>query len=491
MRTLLVLATAALAVARASILENHDLSEDIQLYPANGQVNVNPDTQLKITFPSPPTISSLGKINVYDGEDNKLVDTLDLSIPFSPSPYGNGSTKANYTDTTKYQTNIIGGLDFYFNPIIVRNNTATIYLHNNKLTYGRTYLVEIEPGVLKVPGSSSSGESFNGFSRQKPWKFLTKPHGPRQGIRRVVVAADGSGDFNTVQGAIDWAPANSNNANHRTTTTILIKNGNYEELVFFQYKTNLVIRGEGRNGTVVGYPNNSAFNPPNRQGSSRRPAFSFRGVADVQLSGFTIINYFTGQAESLLSDGVRVVLDDMNLVGSGDALTTYGTMYIVDTSLRGDGDTVLGYASAYWLRCRIESFGPVTWTRTVQGIHGNVFVDSTIVGLANGGSSFARLPDNTGGVMDNWPYAEMVLIDTKTDGIIPEGWGPVQGPPFDSSSVRFWEFNTTDLRGEPVDMSMRLNVSRQLMLPRDKRIIEEYKNPANILGGWSPVVIEA
>ncbi|KAI1427204.1 pectinesterase [Xylaria sp. FL1777] len=478
MRVFLVLTT-VLSVKGAS-LGAGSLGSDMQLYPADCQQNINPDVQLKLAFSSPPSVGSSGKINVYDSKDKKLVDTLDLSIPFSPSPYGNGSTKANYTDTTKYQTNIIGGLDFYFYPIIVRNNTATIYLHNNKLTYGRTYFVEIESSVLK-PASGL----FSGFTFDRPWTFSTKTHGPREGTTTVVVAADGSGDFNTVQGAIDWAPANPTKR-----TTIYIKSGNYEELVFWQYKTNLTIRGQNREKTIVGYPNNSAFNPPNRQGPSRRPAFSFRGVSDLQLSSFTINNYYPGQAEALLVDGVRIILDHMTLNGAGDALTTYGTIYVTDSKLTGTGDTVLGYGSVFWLRSRIESLGAVTWTRTVQGIHGNIFVDSTIVGL-EGGSTFARLPDNSGGVMDNWPYAEMVLINTNTDGIAAEGWGPVQGPPFDSSRVKFWEFNTTDLHGQPIDVSQRLNVSRQLTLPGDKQIITEYKNPVNILGGWQPMVLKA
>ncbi|KAI2632925.1 pectinesterase [Xylaria nigripes] len=479
MKAFLVL-TAVLSVVRGIPHDSCVVGSDIQLYPSNGQHNVNPDAQLKITFSSPPTIGSFGKINVYDSKEKKLIDTLDLSMPFSPSPYGNGSTKANYTDTTKYQTNIIGGLDFYFYPIIVHNNTATIYLHNNQRTYGRTYLVEIEPSVL-VPANGS----FSGFTLDKPWEFSTKPHGPEVGTTTVVVAADGSGDFDTVQGAIDWAPANPTKR-----TSIYIKNGNYEELVFWQYKTNLTIRGQNRKKTIVGYPNNSAFNPPNRQGPSRRPAFSFRGVADLQLSSFTINNYYPGQAESLLVDGVRVVVDHMTLNGAGDAMTTYGTLYVVDSELTGTGDTILGYGSVFWLRCKVESVSAVSWTRTVQGIHGNVFVDSTIIGL-QGSSTFARLPDNSGGVMENWPYAEMVLINTKTDGIVPEGWGPVQGPPFDTSHLKFWEYNTMDLTGQPTDISMRLNISRQLTLPRDRDILAEYQSPAKILGGWQPVVHRA
>ncbi|KAH8809340.1 pectinesterase [Xylogone sp. PMI_703] len=451
----------------------------LQLSPRNGQKNVNIDTHLVLTFPSSPTIGSNGTIRVYDTSNRKLIDTLDLSIPFSPSPYGNGSTKANYSDTTTYQTNIIGGMDFYFYPIIIHDNTATIYLHNNQLEYGKTYHVEIDPEVLVL----SQGSPFQGFSSKSPWTFSTKAHGPAAGSTQVTVAADGSADFNTVQGAIDWAPPNS-----VKRITIYIKNGNYEELVYWQYKNNLLLRGQSRTKVIVGYPNNSAFNPPNRQGPSRRPAFSFHGVTDTQLSSFTINNYYKGQAEALLVEGTRVIIDNMNLNGSGDAFTTYGTIYVVDSTLTGDGDTVLGYGSVYWLRSEIISGGPaVTWTRTVEGIHGNVFVDGTIRGVGN--STFARLPDNSGGVMPNWPYAELVLINTKTDGIDPVGWGPVQGPPFDASHLHLWEYRTMNLQGQLVDTSERLNVSRQLKLPQDAQILKDYTNPAYVLGGWTPVVV--
>lgn len=470
----------ALSAAAASLAPAHG---SVALYPANGQRNVNPDSQLKLTFPSSPTTGTSGLIRVYDAANHRLVDFLNMSIPSSPSPYGNGSTKANYSDTTIYQTNIIGGMDFYFYPIIVRNNIATIYLHNNKLDYGRTYIVEIDAGVL-IQGP------FSGISNSS-WSFSTKSHGPKPGTKSVVVAGDGSGDFNTVQGAIDWAPPNPTER-----VNIFVRDGDYEELVYWQYKTNLSIRGQSRNKTIVGYPNNSAFNPPNRQGPSRRPAFSFHGVADIRLSSFTINNYYKGQAEALLIEGMRVILDHMTLNGSGDAFTTYGTIYVADSKLTGDGDTVLGYGSVYWLRSEIDSGGAVTWTRTVQGIHGNVFVDCTIIGT-DGNDTFARLPDNSGGAMPNWPYAEMVLINTKTSGIAPVGWGPVeilplaQGPPLDTSHIHFWEYNTTNLDGTPVATNQRLNVSRQLTLPKDAEILEKYTEPSYVLGGWTPVVLDS
>ncbi|KAF2439126.1 hypothetical protein P171DRAFT_490562 [Karstenula rhodostoma CBS 690.94] len=106
---------------------------EIQLFPSNGQEDVNPDTQLRLTFPSPPSIGASGLIRVYDVASNDLVDSLNLSIPNPPS-----------------------GMDFYFFPIIVRDNTATIYLHNNHLEYNKTYSVTIDPGSENAPSPLSS-----------------------------------------------------------------------------------------------------------------------------------------------------------------------------------------------------------------------------------------------------------------------------------------------------------------------------------------------
>jgi pectinesterase len=102
---------------------------------------------------------------------------------------------------------------------------------------------------------------------------------------------------------------------------------------------------------VVHYPNNSAFN-------RIRPAFTVTDASDIQLSTFTVRNDFIGQAEALLMRGERNIVDRMTLNGSGDAFTTYGTIYMVDSTLTGDGDTILAYAALYCLRCEIHSVGP-------------------------------------------------------------------------------------------------------------------------------------
>ena len=477
----------------------------LTLFPTNGASSVNPDTHLVLTFASAPRIGSSGLIQIYDAADNSLVDTLDLSIPPSPRPDGRagGATEAERqalgasTRMEDYQVNRIDGVDFHFFPIIVRGNSATITLHNGRLRYGHRYVVRMDASVLQTDGGA-----FQGFDAEHRWSFRTKSTPPRAGATQLTVATDGSGDFNTVQGALDFATPTA-----AAPVTIFIRNGRYEELVYAADKHNLILRGEDRERVLVTYPNNSAFNPP-RGGPSRRPAFTLQDAADIQLSNFTITNSFYGQAEALLVRGERIVLDHMTLNGSGDAFTTYGSIYMVDSTLVGDGDTILGYASLFCLRCEIQSIGPFSWTRTPAGKHGNVFVDSTFVHrdrtlpwastaptatppAPRPQATFARLPRNSSPTATavNFPNAEMVLINTRTSGVPPEGWGPVEDrATFDWSNVRFMEFNTTDLEGHPIDLSQRHPIVRVLHQPDDDALIGDYSNPAFVLGGWTPVV---
>src|SRR5579875_2068055 len=302
MKTLLFVAFMPLVCAGAQ-------SHGVTLFPKNKSIRVNPDTHLVLTFATAPAIGKSGQIRVYDAASHRLVDTLDLSIPAGPDPTHRVATvpaqaidpnpptpttttpavKTTPADLHAYQLTTIGGLaDFHFYPIIVHGNVATIYLHNNVLQYHHRYIVKIDPGVLTV---ASGG--FHGMT----WIFTTKAAPPAPGTTRVVVAADGNGDFNTVQGAVDFAP---NNPGQRVT--IFIKNGTYEEIVFFRNKRNLTFRGEDRNKVQVGYGNNSAFNPP-MPGPSRRCAFSVYDSTGIELDNFSISNYFFGQAEGLLVFG--------------------------------------------------------------------------------------------------------------------------------------------------------------------------------------------
>jgi pectinesterase len=484
---------------------------NVVLFPANLAHRVNPDTHLVLTFSSPPTLGNSGQIRILDAADRHSVDILDLSIAAGPDPSRRiaprpapvpapdtiaptspttttPAVKTTPADLHDYQLTTIGGLpDFHFYPVIIHGNVATIYPHNNVLRYNHTYLVEIDPGVL-----TPSAGAFAGFTAKHPWRFTTKPEPPPANATRVVVAADGSGDFNTVQGAVDFVPENP-----PQRVTIFIRNGTYEEIVFFRDKSNLSFRGEDRDKVQIGYGNNSAFNPP-MPGPSRRCAFSAYNSTGIHFINFSVSNYYFGQAEGLLISGSKNIVSHVTIKGSGDALNLRGSVYLTDSTIIGDGDTILGVGPAFFRHCQLSSVGPFMWIRNTEANHGNVFVHCTFTarqrlnGLNRPAgqpstafqnfSVLARLPNNHG---LNYPYAEAVLTDCRLSGIPPVGWGPIDG---DTAHIHFWEFHSTDPEGHPIDVSQRHPASRQLTEPQDARIIANYRDPAFVLDGWNPLL---
>jgi pectin methylesterase-like acyl-CoA thioesterase len=483
-----------------------DSEKRISQFPANNATNVNPDTHLELTFSMPPVLGKSGKICIYDASNDRLVDSLDLSIPpgptepmaspsatYTPTPYAytsgrftNANTKpgtpsgAALPTSGKYQLTIIGGFTdaFHFYPVIIHENKATIYPHNNLLEYGKSYYATIDSGVFTI-----DGRSFE-ISNKTGWRFTTKKAPPKAKSARLTVSADGSGDFNTIQGAIDFVPDYS-----PKPITVFIKNGMYEEIVYFRNKSNITILGQDRDKVVVFYKNSEVFNPHpiniktnEVPGSfpSRRAAFAADNSTKIHLSNLTIKTTAYGQAEGLLLNGKENTVSNVTIVGSGDALQSNGSAYFTDCSIIGDGDTILGRGPAFFNHCELSSIGPYMWIRNTSENHGNVFVNCRFKTRENKATVLARSPINGG---KSYPHCEAVLIDCILSGIEPIGWGEIGG---DASNIHFWEYNSIGPDGKAIDVSRRHPASRQLDKEKDAKIIANYRNPAYVLGGWTP-----
>jgi hypothetical protein len=72
-----------------------------------------------------------------------------------------------------------------------------------------------------------------------------------------------------------------------------------------------------------------------------------------------------------------------------------------------------------------------------------------------------------------------------TNAVSPAGWrldSPAEAP-----NVHFWEYNSRDLQGNPINDAMRLAVSKRLTKETDAETIANYSNPVWVLGGdWNP-----
>lgn len=513
-------------------------------FPANKATAVNPDTHLVLTFPSAPTLGKSGKIRIYDAADHRLVDTLDLAIPPGPAAAGRGGAagpargtatgaatapaptapaaragaappagraRAQYTPvpyeyksghftnantvpgtpsglaeptSRDYQLTIIGGFTdgFHFYPVIIHDNVATIYPHNNLLDYGRSYYVQIDPGVLTLADGS-----FTGIAGETGWSFATRKNPPPADAERVVVAADGSGDFNTVQGAMDFIPDYS--PRH---VTVFIRNGTYEEIVYFRNKTNVTMLGEDRAKVLVFYANSETFNPHPANlltnewpGTfpSRRAAFMVDHSSGIDLVNLTIKTTVYGQAEGLLIVGGKNIVSHVDMTGTGDALQINDSVYFTDSHIVGAGDSILGRGPSFFRRCEINSRGVFMWIRNTDASHGNVFVDCKFQSTGPTPTEIARAPMNGG---RGYPHAEVVLLDCALGGFTPALWGTFGG---DMAGMHLWEYHSTNLSdGQPADMSQREPGSKQLTMEHDAETIAHYRDPAYVLGGWSPAM---
>ncbi len=425
--------------------------------PANAATNINTDTPLRLTFDRVPTVGVTGRIRIFKASDNTVVDTIDLGAAFQLRTVGTNPTQLNYF------------------PIIVSGNTANIYPHAGVLSYGQTYYVTVEPGALR----DTTNASFTGISDTATWRFTTKAAGPAASAASVTVAADGSGDFNTVQGAVDFVPVNNTQR-----VIINLKKGTYTEQVYVGANRPFVtLRGEDRALSIVTYPNNNNLN-----GSTRTRGVFTNASADFALETLTIFNSTPqggSQADGFVSDGLRVLINRCNLRSRQDTLLcNTGSVFITDTYIEGNTDFIWGTASAYFQRCELKALdtagqeGYYTQVRNPQNQIGFVFVDCRLTGEPTAKNYYlGRIDPNAG----NFPYSQAVYINCAMGShILPVGWQLNNATT--SSTVQDWEYQTTDLNGATLDASKRLSSSKQI----DAATAAQYRSAAFVLGGWNP-----
>ncbi len=282
--------------------------------------------------------------------------------------------------------------------------------------------MEIDPGVLVAGG-------FNGVTAADGWTFQTRAVPPDRGATRFVVAADGSGDFATVQGAVDFVPDHP-----PRRVTIFIRDGTYKEIVYFRHKHDVTFLGEDRNRVVIEYANNEIFNGPppgvrtNEQPGTfpyRRAAFMADRSSGIHLVNLTVVNVTPpggGQAEALLLSGGRNIVSHVTLRSHQDTVQLNDPVYLEKSRIDGDTDFLWGRGPAYFHDCDLteQSGGPFMWVRSTAAAHGFVFV-SCRFRTTGAPASRPFLARNTAA----YPHSEVALIECALGDI--ESRGVVAG----------------------------------------------------------------
>ncbi|MBV9383361.1 MAG: hypothetical protein JO242_22180 [Streptosporangiaceae bacterium] len=444
----------------------------------SGDTHACVDTPLTITFPSPPGLGVTGSITVHNA-DGSVADTIDLADP------------ASFTETVGGAADAAGMLHYFrYYPVIISGDTATIYLHH-ELEYGRTYYVTTDPTVF-------TGTGFTGISDPYAWRFTTTHRRPRPDARVITVAASGHGDFCTVQGAIDAVPANNT-----VPRLIRVANGTYTELDWVAPgKPGITVQGASRGGTVIEYANNNSLNSANTTDICARQAIPvhdnyncWRSNFSVEASDFTLENltlinttpYGGSQAEAFRGNAGRITLNRVSLLSYQDTIRLQGLGYVTNSYIQGDVDFTWGVGTVFWTHDELRSMhaGYVTQVRNGAGSNGYVFYDDTLTrapGVADGSVYLGRIDPTV------YPYSQVVYIDTKMDAHInPAGWLLNNADCPAGAGLRFWEYGSVNLAGQPVGTGQRLACSRQLTAAQ----AAEWSDPAFVLNGWVPATVNA
>ncbi|HVM62272.1 MAG TPA: pectinesterase family protein [Verrucomicrobiae bacterium] len=428
------------------------------LFPLNGAANICVDTPLELTFDSAPTLGTSGQVRIYNASSpGTPADTIDLSL--------------------SSQTKTFGGTSLHYYPVLIEGNTAFISLHAS-LAYGQSYYVTIDNAVFQ--GVSS----WTGVSGTNSWGFTTKAAPPSSDATNIVVAADGSGDFCTVQGAIDSVPSGNT-----TPRTIRIQNGVYREIVRNNGRNNLTFLGQDRTQTVIIYANNENLNST----SPLRSMFYTLGN-DITMKNLKLVNSTPqggSQAEALKVAGLRFIFWNGELDSLQDTIMVSNDgdqAYFSDSLVQGNVDYVWGSGTAYFNNCEIRSIyrgsspnGYICQPRNSATNNGLAFVDCQLTG-AGGAFNTQYLARNNS--KDSAPASQTVYINCMmSTNINPVGWY------LDGSSspanLRFWEYQSTDLTGTNlIDVSQRPSWSRQLTADEAAAV----RDLGTWFGGWVPQV---
>ena len=415
--------------------------------PPNGQ-GVCPDAPLRITFSGAPTLGTSGKVQVF-GATGTVVAAVDMAA-------------TTFTDT-------IGGTMFNtVRPAYVDGNDAVIYLKSRALAYGQTYYVNVDSGAILGPGGTPLA-----ITDTTSWRFSTAAAAPSN-LSALTVALNGSGNFCSVQGAVDALPAGNSAA-----ATITINAGIYHEIIHFASKNNVTLIGQDRKATIIEGTNNNNLNAS----TATRSLVGIDSSSGLIVDTLTIQNLTPqggSQAEALrLQSCDKCVVRNADIISLQDTVLWSGRVYANNCYIAGNVDFVWGTGTAYFNNCEIKTLGRSGFNvqaRNTASIYGYVFVDSKLTADTGvTGQMLGRIDDSV------YPASHVAYINcTMGSHISPVGWTITGGA--STSQLRFWEYQSVDPSGAAINVSQRAAGSTQISATQATSM----RDPTVVLAGWQP-----
>lgn len=298
---------------------------------------------------------------------------------------------------------------------------------------------------------------------------------------RLVVAADGTGDYKTIQEAV--------NAVRDFTlfrVTIFIRKGVYhEKLCIPSWKCTITLQGEDRDSTIITNADYSGKAYPGKDASGRDKFGTFTSYTvliagdDIIAENLTFENAAgpVGQAVALHVEGDRCRFRNCRLLGSQDTLYAGkegSRQYYQDCHIEGTTDFIFGAATVWFEGCTIhskrDSYITAASTTSKQS-YGFVFNHCKLTADSVAKKVFLGRP---------WrPYAATVFMNSILGPqILAQGWHNWDKKE-NEQTARYAEYNNT---GAGAAHDKRVPWSRQLSAQSAKDI-----TLTKVFGNWDPL----
>lgn len=290
----------------------------------------------------------------------------------------------------------------------------------------------------------------------------------------MTVAKDGSGDYTSIQAAVD-----ASKSFPYERITIHIKNGVYHEKVkVHSWNPKISFIGESKEKTII--TNDDYFDKIDRGRNSTFFTYTLRiNANDFHAENLTIKNTAgqVGQAVALHVEGDRATFKNCRILGNQDTIYLAGEgsrQYFKDSYIEGTTDFIFGQATAVFEDCEIHSKANsyVTAASTPESqAFGFVFKDCKLTADSDVTKVYLGRP---------WrKYARTVFLNCWLgDHIRPKGWDNWSNPANEKTAF-YAEFNSSGPGAAP---QKRVGWSHQLTEQQAKKYTVK-----NIFRSWNPV----
>lgn len=290
-----------------------------------------------------------------------------------------------------------------------------------------------------------------------------------------VVSKDGSGDFESIQRAVDHCRSFPDER-----ITLFIKKGTYNEKVKIrQWNTNIKIIGEDRDAAIITF--DDYFDKADRGRNSTFFTSTFSVEAnDIILENLTIRNTAgeVGQAVALSITSDRVAVVTCSLIGNQDTLYlgNEGKIYIKDSYVEGTTDYIFGSATAYFENCIIHSKknSYITAPSTLQGSRfGFVFNNCRLTAAEEVSKIYLGRPWRS--------FAKSVFLNSElAAATAPEGWHNWNKKEAEQNAF-FAEFRNS---GKGAKRDLRVKWAHQLSRKEAKKYTKQHILKTDINSNW-------